>query len=240
MSTAASAPDALPPLSRVRWSRAHRIISSRFPPVDLFEDIADPADWELLASAESKTNPRLNESIGKLALVPAARRVSGPGASWVMAPFVHASPDRPGRFHDGHQGAYYAGNRFEVALFETIYHHQRFMRATDEPATNSTFRELIGSVDAALHDLRGGDYAACLAPDSYEASQAMARAVRAAGGNGLVYPSVRYPEGLCVAAFFPDVVPAPRQARHLAYHWDGTRVDYVKDLTDGKVFRVQT
>ena len=58
------------PVSRVEWEGAVRIIRSAFPPVDLFEDIADPADWPLLISAEQKTNPRVMASIGNLDLVP--------------------------------------------------------------------------------------------------------------------------------------------------------------------------
>ncbi|MFN0193109.1 MAG: RES domain-containing protein, partial [Aestuariivirga sp.] len=95
------------PVSPVNWPRCVRIIRSRFPTIDLFEDIADPADWELLIAAEQKTNPRLAEAIGNLDLVPPARRVSGPGAGWLMAPFTHVSPDRPSRFSDGSYGVLY-------------------------------------------------------------------------------------------------------------------------------------
>ena len=81
--------------------------------------------------------------------MPLARRVTGPGASWVMAPFVHCSPLRPGRFSDGTFGLYYAGDSTEVAIAETIHHHAKTMRATAEPpGWTSQFRELIGSVDA--------------------------------------------------------------------------------------------
>jgi hypothetical protein len=228
----------LPPVALIDWPRTYRIISSKYPPIDLFEDIADPADWELLASAEAKTNPRLHENIGNLALVPVNRRVSGPNASWVMAPFVHASAYRPGRFHDGNVGAYYAGESFEVALFETIFHFGSFLRATDEPATTSTFRELVGAVRAELHDLRSPEYEICRNPDSYADSHRLAATLRANGSDGVVYQSVRYPEGNCIAAFYPDVVRPPVQGRHLTYHWDGERVDYVKDLASGDVFRV--
>lgn len=68
-------------------ARSAQIIRSIYPPIDLFEDIADPADWEALASAEAKFNPRIRDSIGDLAEVPVARRVTGPGASWVVTPF---------------------------------------------------------------------------------------------------------------------------------------------------------
>ena len=74
--------------THLEWKGAVRIIRSLFPPIDLFEDIADPADWPLLIAAEQKTNPRLMETIGHLDLVPSERRVSGPGASWLMAPFT--------------------------------------------------------------------------------------------------------------------------------------------------------
>ena len=77
------------PVAHVEWRGAVRIIRSLFPPIDLFEDIADPEDWPLLLSAEQKTNPRLMEGIGNIDLVPADRRVGGPGASYLMAPFTH-------------------------------------------------------------------------------------------------------------------------------------------------------
>jgi hypothetical protein len=232
---------AVPPASPVTWPRTHRIIRSRFPPIDLFEDIADPSDWAVLAAAEAKTNPRIAETIGNLDLVPVARRVTGPGASFAMAPFVHVTPDRPSRFTRGRWGVYYAGDRLEVALAETIHHHARFMARTAEPAGwTSEFRELVGRVDAVLHDLRGSaDFDDCLDPDDYAPAQTLAEALRAAGSDGLVYPSVRHPEGQCIAAFWPDVVAIPVQGTHFAYHWDGARVDWIKDLSAGQVFGVK-
>ena len=110
-------------IAKIRWSKAAWIIRSLYPPIDLFEDVADPADWPLLIAAEQKTNPRLADEIGALDLVPPQRRVGGQGASYLMAPFTHASPDRPSRFTVGLPGVLYAGDLFEVALAETIFHH---------------------------------------------------------------------------------------------------------------------
>ena len=45
------------PTSEVRWSEARRIIRSVHPPIDLFEDIADPADWPLLTSQFGYVTP---------------------------------------------------------------------------------------------------------------------------------------------------------------------------------------
>lgn len=225
------------PVLRVDWKGAVRIIRSAFPPIDLFEDIADPEDWPLLISAEQKTNPRIMTTIGNLDLVPADRRVGGPGASYLMAPFTHISTDRPSRFTDGSYGVLYAGNSFETALFETIHHHGRFMARTVEmPGWTSQFREISLSVGADLHDLRGA--AAALDPDHYAISQALAKRLKADGANGVIYPSIRHTRGECVGLFYPNCASQSIQGRHLDYHWDGERVDLVRDGGTGAIFRV--
>jgi hypothetical protein len=231
---------AIIPLAEVQWRRASRIIRSRFPPVDLFEDIADPADWPLLIAAEQKTNPRLMEAIGAIDLIPPGRRVGGPGASYLMAPFTHVSPDRPNRFSDGGFGVLHAGRTFEVALFETMHHHARFMAATGQPpGWTSQFREIVLDVDARLHDLRRiGGTSAILAPDDYAASQALGARLRALGSEGIVWPSVRQPGGECAGLFHPDRATLPTQGRHLDYHWDGARVDLYRDAGTNQVYRV--
>ena len=230
-------PEALP-VSSVEWTGAVRIIRSAFPPIDLFEDIADPADWPLLISAEQKTNPRIMATIGNLDLVPAARRVGGNGATYLMAPFTHVSLDRPSRFTDGTYGVLYAGNVFETALFETIHHHTRFMaRSAEAPGWTSQFREIVLSISANLHDLRAAEHPA-LDPDGYAASQALAASLKSAGSDGLVYPSIRHSGGQCVGLFYPDGASEAVQGRHLDYHWDGAHVDLVRDAGTGEVFRV--
>ena len=97
-------------------------------------------------------------------------------------------------------------------------------------------RELVGSVDADLDDVSG--IAELLDPDNYDTSQVYGAQRRAAGSNGIAWPSIRYPGGSCIAAFWPDVVPIPTQGGHFAYHWDGTTVDYVKRLDTGAILHV--
>jgi hypothetical protein len=215
----------IPLVSRIEWSGSHRIIRTIYPPIDLFEDIADPADWELILSAEAKTNPRVREQIGDLSLVPVERRVSGPTASYVMAAFTHASRERPGRFSDGSFGVWYCGDRFELALAETAHHFERFMSSTREPPGDSQYRELRAHVAGSLHDLRNGGFESCLTPDSWDAGQQLAASLRIAGSDGVIYPSVRWPAGQAAALFWPDLIRLPVvQARTLQYHWDGERM----------------
>jgi hypothetical protein len=206
-----------------RWAQSHRIVRSIYPPIALFEDIADPADWELLVAAEAKLNPRLRDVVGNLALVPAARRVSGPTASLVMGAFTHCSPDRPSRFSDGRFGVWYCGDRFEVALAETAHHFERFMRATVEPPGEADVWERIAAVGGRLAEATDP---ALLAPEDWAPAQDFARRMREAGADGILYRSVRWPAGQAMALFWPDTVTLPvRDGRQLRYHWDGHRMD---------------
>jgi hypothetical protein len=229
------------PIASIGWKGARRIIRILFPPIDLFEDIADPEDWPLLIAAEQKTNPRLMETLGALDLVPPERRVAGPGATYLMAPFTHVSPDRPSRFTRGDHGVLYIAERFETALLETMRHHARFMARTAEPpGWTSQFRELVLDVSAVLHDLRGGDpvWAPALDQDDYAEAQNRAAALRGLGSEGIVYPSQRDPGGECAGLFYPDRATNVAQGRHLDYHWNGVRVDFYRDAGSGEVFRV--
>ncbi len=98
---------------------------------------------------------------------------------------------------------------------------------------------LVGAIDSDMHDIRGDDeFGDCLDPDSYRVSHTLARSLRAAGSNGVVYPSVRDPDGECLAAFWPDVVKVPKFGRALTYHYDGEAIDFVRDETSGEVWRI--
>jgi hypothetical protein len=210
--------------ARVRWAEAFRAINSRYPPVDVFEHVADPADWDTLLRIEEMTNPRLREAWGEIARVPLDERPSGAGASWIMAAFTHVG--WASRFSDGSYGVYYAARALETAVRETAYHFGRFLAATSEPrGTEIELRVLVSKrVEQRFHDVRAG-HPELHRPDDYRPSQAFAAPLRAAGSNGIVYDSVRHAGGTCLAVFRPKAIPCPKQGAHLRYHFDGKRVD---------------
>jgi RES domain-containing protein len=214
-----------PRVARVRWQRAVRIIPSRFPPVDLYERVAPPEDFAALHAVESLTNARLRDAEGVARLVPPEDAVRSPGSSWIMAPFTHLHP-AGGRFNDGTFGALYAARERPTAVTETCYHRARFLAATREPPINLDMRVLELRIDARLHDLRGLRAAlpAIYDPDCYDASQRLGRRLRAARSWGIAFDSVRHAAGACVALFRPRAVSSCRQAEHLEYVWDGTRI----------------
>jgi hypothetical protein len=222
----------LPPLKRIRWSHAYRIVPSRFPPVGVFDRIAEPGDLEALYAIDAMTNPRLRNEIGELQLVPPERRVSGPGTTPVMAAFTHLNPEGS-RFSDGSWGVFYAGHSVATAVEETVYHRERFLAATAEAPCDIEMRCYRTSIQARLHDLRGG-WKAEHDPDNYAAGVTLARRLRTEGSDGLVYDSVRHRGGECVAVFYPDRVGPCTQAQHLMYRWDGKRIAQVLTVDEWK------
>lgn len=217
-----------PPRTDVAWAPCYRIISSRFPPIDLFEAVADPADLEAVFLIEAMTNDRLRHEAGDLFLVPPEDRVSGPGTSAIMAAFTHLNPEGS-RFSDGSYGVFYAARAVETAIEETKHHRTRFLQATDEPAQEIDMRVYAVDLSASLHDIRPlrDHHPALHDPDSYGASQDFAAGLRDAGSDGILYHSVRHPGGECAAIFRPRLLSDCRQERHLCYVWDGRRISDV-------------
>lgn len=212
---------------RVAWSHATRIVAARHPPIDLFERVSpDPAVWEALIAVEQMVNPRVRDEAGEIHLVPPAERVSGPGASWVMASFTHRNP-KGSRFSDGSYGVYYAARDLRTALREVAHHFARFARDSGDGPRYEDMRVLVGRIANRFVDagsLPAAERRRVLDPDAYDASRAFAAPLRDAGANGIVYPSVRDPGGQCVAAFRPRAVGLPVPGPALKLHWDGTRV----------------
>ena len=102
---------------------------------------------------EALANPRLRDEVGELQLVPPEERVSGPGATPVMAAFTHLNPEGS-RFSDGSYGVYYAAHSLATAVAEVSHHRTVFLRRTDEPAIDLDMRLITANVEAELHDLR--------------------------------------------------------------------------------------
>jgi len=117
------------PIARIEWRPCFRIVPSRFPPINLFEAVADPADLDAVYQIEAMTNDRLREEVGDISLVPPEDRVSGPGSSPIMAAFTHLNPEGD-RFTNGTYGVFYAGRTIDTAIAETRYHRIRFLQAT--------------------------------------------------------------------------------------------------------------
>jgi len=222
----------IPTTARIRWSQSIRLVPTIYPPIQLFEDVADPADLDAVLALESMTNPRLRQVVGDLQLVPHEERLSGPGTSPIMAAFTHVNADGS-RFCDGSYGVYYAARDLPTAIAETRFHRARFLRATNEASTEITLRAYAAAIRASFHDIRGQKNTLSdiydARPERYGAGQSLAKALRDNSSNGIVYDSVRHAAGQCVAVFRPRcITPPARETCKLRYVWNGEK----QDITD--------
>lgn len=224
--------DTEPKLALPPFPRLHRLIPSHFPPIDLFESVAQAEDLALIYEIEAMTNDRLRDQAGIVELVSQMERVSGPGSTPIMAAFTHLG--RPSRFTDGSYGVYYGADSRETAITETIYHREQFLGATHEPDTEITMREYVNRVVRQLHDVRDPTFNSLHDPDDYTLSQHYGRHLHMQNSNGILYHSVRQTGGLCVAAFNPKTVTIPTQGMHFRYAWNGHEQRITDVLTISK------
>jgi hypothetical protein len=232
MATAASTGAGDIAVNAVAWLPCFRLIATRFPTVGLFDAIADPADLDVVFAIEAMTNPRLRQELGELSMVEPAERLAGPGATLIMAAFMHLNP-LGSRFSDGSWGVYYAAQELDTAIAEAGHHRARFLARTAEPEIDIDLRLIQADLRERFHDLRGraADHPAICDPQHYGASQALARQLREAARGpgapaGIVYDSLRHEGGSCIAVFRPKALSAATAPRQLALHWDGRRVTH--------------
>jgi|SRR5450432_1478373 hypothetical protein len=213
---------------RTQWRPSHRLVPSRFPPIGLFDRVAQPDDLDAVFELEALTNDRVRDEVGALALVPKEDRISGPGTTPIMAAFTHLNPEGS-RFSDGSYGVYYCARELDTALAEVRYHQARFLRRTAEGPLRLELRLYLADLDARLVDVR--KVAECHRPDDYAPSQQLGIALRAEARDGIVYRSVRHEGGLCAAVFRPRLLHRCRQSKHYAFHFDGKDISAIEELT---------
>ncbi len=225
------------PQRRLRWAQACRIVPTRHPSVNLFDRVADAADFDALYALEALTNERARQALGQVERVPRAQRLYGPGSGPIMAAFTHVN-QLGSRFSAGQWGMFYAARERATALAETRHHHGRFLAATQQGPLHLPMRLYQVAIDATLHDLRrageigAARHAALHHPDDYAAPRALGERLRAAGSLGVAYGSVRHAGGQCVGLFSPRGASRCVHAAILLYAWDGERFSDVYEKTD--------
>ncbi|UVW30389.1 RES family NAD+ phosphorylase [Massilia sp. H6] len=218
----------LPPhkLTQLRQNDTCRLIPSRFADVEdsvlapLAEDDAILRD---LFDLDNATNERLRGESGLLPGIGMDELVFGvPNFRIINAAYTYARPEGS-RFNDGERGAWYCAFAAETALAEVIFHKTVEYHEIGRFDDSVSYQCLLADFSAGFHDLRDADtYRACLDPNSYIASQALANRLLDGGSMGIIYPSVRHPGGTNLACFRPALVGNVRKAQTYRLTWTGT------------------
>jgi hypothetical protein len=182
----------------------------------------------------ARTDPLLNARLESALAIDPKDRVYGPGAGYVMAPFVYPSPDGtrfgPPALTAESFGVYYAARDEATAIEEVKHHRVLFLEATRAPAQDLDFEVLKAPVKGAhFFDLRDRqrDFPAVYSPSDYSASQKLGVELRGRDADGIAYDSVRREGGECVAVFRPRCVGPARSVKQLIFRWDGVAITAV-------------
>jgi len=209
-------------------------VATIFPPVAVFEDVADAKDFEALMALRARTDPFVSARIQPAILIAPNDRVYGPGAGYVMGPFAFPSPDGtrfgPPSLAGESFGVYYAARDEATAIAEVKHHRVAFLEAVRAPAQDLDFEVLRAPVKGThFYDLRNrqNDFPDVYSPTDYSASQKMGTELRSRDADGIAYDSVRREGGECVAVFRPRCVGPARAVKQLIFRWDGAAITAV-------------
>jgi hypothetical protein len=193
---------------------AHRLIPSQFPPIGLFDTVATAADLAAVMELVGWTNDRLVAD--RIDRLPQSEWVYGlPNASIVMAAFLHVAPGGM-RFNGPDLGAWYAADDIRTAAAEVGHHLRRETAARNVTTMTRTYRAYAATLLGDYLDIRGQQTTRpdVYASDRYDGSQKFGEAVRASGGTGLLYDSLRRRTGINVVAHRPRSVTDIVQTDH--------------------------
>lgn len=214
------------PLVREAFPRTVRLVSSARLRDPVMASLADNDDeLALLAEIEAATSGRLiSEERGKGALT-AAELVHGvPHAKFINASFAYAKPREPNRFNPADRGAWYAALDVDTCIAEVGHHLTKALADAGDFNAVVEYGEMLSSMAGVFVDLRQTPAHRSLDPDpslGYPAGNAVAATTRAAGHNGIIYPSVRFAAGTCIAALWPNVVQSVVQGAMYRLTWSG-------------------
>lgn len=203
--------------------QAWRLVNSKFPPIAMFDDVADADEFEVLYEIQALTNPRLKNEVGQLELIPRSEIPFGiPGCSYATAPFTHVNP-AGSRFSDGSYGVLYLADTLETALAE-VQHHQTLYWSNVRDLNYERF--VFRGLSCSFHDKAMKDATSIALtdpiydPDDYSHSHGFGKAIRQARCPGLRYHSVRRPGSQCWALMTPRPVLSIVQTAHYEMIWN--------------------
>jgi hypothetical protein len=184
----------------------YRLIPSRYPPILALDSVTSPDDLEAVMELEGWTNDRLIAE--RVARLNKADWVFGvPNASVIMASFLHGGLTGL-RFTSADLNGWYASIARRTAIAEVAHHLRREAVNMRVPSLTLQYRTYSAKLIGAYEDIRG---MAATRPelyraDDYTASQTFGETIRASGGDGIVYDSVRHAGGVNVVALRPKNV----------------------------------
>ncbi|WP_241832539.1 RES family NAD+ phosphorylase [Salinivibrio sp. PR6] len=221
--------------ARENQAVGYRLIPSKYPTIDLFDDVVNPEDFEVMYQLQALTNPRIRDEVGDVSLIKPEEIPyhCERGRSYAVAAFTHINRDGS-RFADGSFGMLYIGDTEQTALKEVMYHQRNYW--TDVNGLHYdrlVFRALRFTFDDdKVIDVRDKPMTDPIYDlIDYSAAQALGRQVRQDDTlTGIRYNSVRNEKGSCWAMSTPQVVSDVIQCFHAEMIWNGKEISQVEKI----------
>ena len=188
----------------------YRNITSVRVSIDPFDDLIDDRAGRQAAMA------------AEMRIRPGAPGVIGRGLAYSEAidyPFT-ADNIVASRYGDGTNRVWYGALDEATCIAETCYHQIQMLRQLEGVDDVVVRYRKVYRVDASglFLDLRGKDQDHPeIIDDDYAFTQSIGKRVAHEGLRGLLFPSARWPEGSCLAAFRADPLSGPRELYALTY-----------------------
>lgn len=204
------------PVTAIDQRDTHRLIPAQYADdgASVLTRLTDDPDMlEGIYELDNATNDRLLAESRLAPGIDERELVFGiPQYRIINAAFCHPSPGGA-RFNSPDRGAWYASFEVETSQAEVAYHRKLWLEETKwEEEDVADYADYLADFRADFHDLRPTkEYADCLSPTSYVASQALAAQLLELGSAGIVYPSVRRKGGTCIGCFRPVLVSHVRK-----------------------------
>lgn len=221
------------PIVTEAFSKTVRLVTTARLRAAVLASLVDSEDeLQLLAEIEGATSTRLmaqDRGISGLAANELVYDV--PHAHFINASFAYAKPQQPNRFNGADRGAWYAALDVATCLREVGYHLTNALADAGDYNATVEYAEMFCGLAGEFLDLRQVPGHPSLAPDptkAYSIGNALAESARAAGINGIIYPSVRHPGGTCLVALRPAAVQSVRQGAVYRMIWRGDTIPIVE------------
>ena len=218
------------PIVELSGETFHNLIPSRFPPVPVFERIADGRD-DLFAQIESITNPRLLEKERLTRGLRDDRRTDPRFVNWNHAPFAYPNPEGSRFFGSDHKVLELAAD-LQTALAVSVAKRTVFLSRTNEPATAVEMRQLKRPVEGSFLDARSSRF-----PATPEERLALGRKVVDADLDGLLFNPSERPSANAIVVRPSAQLGNPIQCDHFKFVWDGRKFTTVYSFGNDKIFQ---
>jgi RES domain-containing protein len=223
------------PVASLAFARTVRLVSTARLRDPVLLKLVDAGLLNDLAEIEGATSGRLVAQSRGADGITGPEFVSGmPHAAFINAAFAYFRPRELNRFNGPGRGAWYAALKTETCLAEVIFHISRELARVNDYNATVDYAEMFAAFAGDFVDLRDANPPPlCLSPDTsigYSAGNILADAVRTAGVNGIVYPSVRHKGGTCIVGLWPHAVQSVAQGQVLRVEWRGTATPTVKPI----------